>query len=68
MIYVKSRVVRVKKISDSVQITTCTTRFVLYLKILIDTIKIFDSFFEKEKKKVKREKRKKPPAYLMGTT
>ena len=66
MIYVKSRVVRVKKISDSVQITTCTTRFVLYLKILIDTIKIFNSFFEKEKKKSK--KRKKPPAYLMGTT
>ena len=47
-----------------------TTRFVLYLKILIDKIKIFDFFFFflKEKKKVEREKRKNPMAYLMGTT
>ena len=44
-----------------------TTRFVLYLKILIDKIKIFDFFF-KRRKKVEREKRKKPTAYLRGTT
>ena len=42
-----------------------TTRFVLYLKILINKIKIFDFFFLKGEKKVKREKRKKPTAYLI---
>ena len=51
---------------DSRQIMT---RFVLYLKILIDKIKIFDFFFFlKRRKKVESKKRKKPTAYLMGTT
>ena len=37
-----------------------TTRFVLYLKILIDKIKIFDLFFflKKEKKSRKRKEEK----------
>ena len=46
-VYFEPETLRVHR-RDSVQITT---RFVLYLKILINKIKIFDFFFLKEKKK-----------------
>ena len=41
-----------------------TTRFVLYLKILIDKINIFDFFFKKRRKKLK-EKRGKNLRFIL---
>ena len=54
LVYFEPETLRVHR-RDSVQITT---KFVLYLKILIDKIKIFDFFFKKGEKSRKRKEEK----------